>query len=278
MNINADTKIIARFHTKVSPRGLNIYNPYFQEMGINALFILFHNPEPEPLITSMKTLNFSGAVAVGFESNPKLPPLLDEVDDIAKYVGRVGFIYRDGNKYVGSNQGGQGLLRAILQTTSIENKRIVLVGAGNVAKGLLFNIKKQFSSALPKITIVNRTVENAEKLKQDFSMVTDIKSLNDLETLSGDILVNASDLGGSVQDNIYTEGIIKNFKSVADVTFETENTNLVNTAKKLGLEVATGWDMFTYQGQVVLETILNIKIDKEILKKHVVSGLSETVK
>jgi shikimate 5-dehydrogenase len=64
---------------------------------------------------------------------------------------------------------------------------------------------------------------------------------------------------------------------VVDVTFEKENTNLVSIAKKLGLFVATGWDMFTYQGQVCLEGILKEKVDFNILKKHVVAGLSVIV-
>jgi hypothetical protein len=35
--------------------------------------------------------------------------------------------------------------------------------------------------------------------------------------------------------------------------------------------------MFTFQGQVILESILEMDIDPVILKKHVVSGLSEVV-
>lgn len=277
MEINADTQVIARLHTKLSPRGLNIYNPYFQEMGINALFLLFMNPDPAPLIAAMKTLNFAGAVAVGFETDSRLPPLLEELDEVAKTVGKVGFIYKKDGKYVGSNQGGQGLLRTILQSSEIAGKKIVLVGAGHLTKGLLFNISKQYAANLPQITLVNRTEEKAQALKKEQRMVTEVRSLADLPKLAGDILVNVSDIGGSVEDNVFTKEIVKNFKAVADVTFETEHTNLVNTARQLKLPVATGWDMFTYQGQVVLETILNTKIDKDILKKHVVFGLSETV-
>ena len=50
MKIDENTKIIGRFHTKPSPRGLNIYNPFFEEAGINAVYLLFYNPDPKILV------------------------------------------------------------------------------------------------------------------------------------------------------------------------------------------------------------------------------------
>ncbi len=276
MNITADTKVIARLHTKPSPRGLNIYNPFFQESNLNAVYLLFFNPDPAPLISAMRGFNIAGAITAGFESDDRLPSLLDEVDDVSAYTGRVGFITNNGGKLIGSSQGGQGLLRSILKHGHIENKKLVIVGSGNIAKGLLFNIKKQFPDP-PEVVLVNRTIEKALSIQRDFSFVTSTKSVTDLSTETGDILVNATDIGGSQADDVYTESIVGNFQTIADVTFETENTNLVNLAKKLNKQFSTGWDMFAYQGQVILESIFHTGIDIGSLRKHVVSGLSEVV-
>ncbi len=277
MIIDGETKILARFHTKLSPRGLNIYNPYFEENNVNAAYLLFFNPEPEPLITAMRNLNFAGAVAVGFETNPKLPPLIDELDDIAKYVSRVGFIINKNGKLVGSNQGGEGLLLSVEKNGSIKNKRVVIVGGGNVAKGLLYNISKKYIGSLPEVILVNRTLEKIEILRLDFPMVKDTLPLDALAKVSGDFLINATTIGGGVDDTFYTKEIVNKYSHISDVTFEKENTNLINLAQETGKQFSTGWDMFTYQGQIVLEKVLDIHIDTNKLKTCVIKGLSETV-
>jgi shikimate 5-dehydrogenase len=276
MNINADTKIIARLHTKASPRGLNIYNPFFEEAGINAIYVLFYDTDSSKLISGIRNLNMAGAITAGFESNDQLPNLLDELDDVSKYIGKVGFVKNDHGKFIGSTQGGEGLLRSIQNISNIAGKKVVLIGGGNIAKALLFNINK-LDSKPSEVVIFNRDMSKLEKLKADFNFISEIKPLTDLHLESGDILINATDIGGSEEDGLYTESIVNNFNQIADVTFEKENTNLVNLARKLNKKVSTGWDMFTFQGQVILESILETTIDPVLLKKHVVNGLSEVV-
>ncbi len=276
MKINENTKVIARLHTKASPRGLNIYNPFFEEAGINALYILFYNQDASKLISGIKNLNFAGAITAGFESSDNLPSLLDGLSDVSKYLGRIGFIKNKDGQLIGDNQGGEGLLRSIQNVSNIADKKVVLVGGGNIAKSLLFNINK-LEHKPKEVVVLNRDSQKITSFKDSFSFVSKTEDISVLSSEIGDILINATDLGGSEEDNLYTENVVGNFSQIADVTFERENTNLVNIANKLGKKVSTGWDMFTFQGQVILESILETNIDAVMLKKHVVSGLSEVV-
>lgn len=276
MKINENTKVIARLHTKASPRGLNIYNPFFEEAGINALYVLFYDEDPAKLISGLRNLNLAGAITAGFESSSNLPGLLDDLSDVSQFLGRIGFIKNNNGRLLGDNQGGEGLLRSIQNTADVASKKIVLVGGGNIAKSLLFNLNK-LTRKPAQVVVFNRDVAKIEDLKDKFSFISATKSLSELINESGDILVNATDLGGSETDNLYTETIVNNFSQIADVTFEKEDTNLVNLAKSQNKKVSTGWDMFTFQGQVILESILEMKIDPVMLKKHVVAGLSEVV-
>lgn len=276
MKIDENTKVIGRFHTKASPRGLNIYNPYFEETGTNAVYLLFYNEDPKMLVDGMRKLRLAGAITAGFESDTVLPTLLDELDENSKYIGRLGYLTYDNDKVVGHTQGGQGMFKTIKSISPITNQKLVIVGAGNICKGLLFEIRKAGLDC--EVQIYNRDLSKAKALQNDYSFVKSVFELSQLNQASGDVLVNLTDIGGSEVDTVFTEEIIKNFKAIVDVTFETENTNLVTLAKKIGLPVATGWDMFTNQGQVCLEGILKEKVDFNILKKHVVAGLPEVVK
>lgn len=276
MTHDGNTKVIARIHKKFSPRGLNIYNPYFEESGTNAVFLLFYNEDPKPLVAGIKALNMAGAVTVGFETDAEFAKLVDEFNESSQVVNRVGFIKNVGGKLRGYYQGGKGQLMSIQSASPIAGKDLVLVGAGNVIKSLLFEIS-QLAEAPKSVVVLNRTADKLEAFKK-YSFVKEVGSLDSLGGRSGDILVNATPIGGKEKDDVYTEAIVSKFETVSDVTFETENTNLIQLAKKLNKKCATGWDMFTYQGLVVLETILDAKIDPVMLKKHVVAGLSETVK
>lgn len=275
--VDEHTKIIGRFHTIASPRGLNIYNPFFEEAKINALYLLFFNPDPKFLVNGLRQLNLTGAITAGFESDARLPSLLDELDDVTKYVGKVGFIKNNNGILKGYTQSGDGMLKTIEKTSDITNKKIVIVGAGNVTKSLLYKISK-YSHQPKEIELYNRTIGKAEKLKNDFTFVKKVSLLDKLTEAEGDILVNLTKIGGSQPDTIFNEKLVGNFNSIVDVTFETENTNLIQLAKKLNKKYATGWDMFTYQGLVIMETLLEISIDASLLKKHVAAGLSEVIK
>jgi len=275
MKIDSKTKIIARFHKQESPRGLNIYNPYFEEVGINAIYTLFYNPDPSVLINGFRSLNLPGAITAGFESDEVLPKLLDEIDDTAKFVGKIGYITNNSGKVTGHSQGGLGMLRTIKSISNLNNKHLVIAGAGNVTKGLLFEIEKEGLAC--KVSIYNRDLEKAINLKDRFKFVESVESFNKIGKSSGDIFVNLTDIGGSVLDYEFSKEMINRFSHIVDVTFEREDTKLVNDARSSGKIVATGWDMFTYQAQVCIEGLLGISADPVVLKRHVSAGLSETV-
>jgi len=76
--------VMARFHREPNNRGMSIYNPYFEETGENAVYVLFHHPDPTPLMTGLRSLNLAGAIPAGFEKDPKLVELVDELGPIAK--------------------------------------------------------------------------------------------------------------------------------------------------------------------------------------------------
>lgn len=275
MIINENTKLIGRFHKEASPRGLNIYNPFFEEAGLNALYFLFYNPDPKVLINGFRSLNLAGAITAGFESDEVLPTLLDEVDETSRFVGRVGYLTNTDGRVVGHTQSGQGMLRTIKHIINPEDEKIVIVGAGNVAKGLLFEIEKEKINC--EVSIFNRTIEKAQKLKKRFEYIKTIDSLDHIKDAKGDLLINLTSIGGKVKDFTFPKSLVQKFSGIVDVTFETEKTELVKTAKALNKKVATGWDMFTYQAQVCIEGILGVKADYKKLKKHVVAGLSATV-
>jgi len=94
--------------------------------------------------------------------------LCDYLDQSAKDAQAVNTIhFLDDGKRHGYNTDGSGLLRDLTETQafSITNKRVLLIGAGGAARGVLGPLIAQAPSS---ITIANRTVDKAQVLANAF--------------------------------------------------------------------------------------------------------------
>lgn len=101
MKIDENTKIILRLHKKANNRGLNIYNPFFQQSGMNAIYFLRHNLDAKPLLDGMRSLNISGAIPAGFEGDSNFVELLDDLTEESRFLNRVGVVFNNEGKLTG---------------------------------------------------------------------------------------------------------------------------------------------------------------------------------
>lgn len=273
MKIDTQTKLLGRFHIQDNGTGLNIYNPYFEEQGINAVYMLFRSDKPEQLIDGMRNLQLTGAITAGFEHDPSLAELVDELDETVEVSGIIGNIANVDGKIRAHYQGGYGLLNAIQEKIDTTGRRIVIVGASTVAKTLLLALEKT-SQKPSEVAVVNRTLAHGEALTERFDWLKSIHSLDDLGSLEGDILVNATRIGSVDEDAVFTNEIVGDYQAVADVTFGNPVTNLTTLGKSNGLVVVNGWDMFTHQAAVLLKHILGHSADIDRLRHFVSEGLA----
>ena len=90
--------------------------------------------------------------------------LVDRLDDSAKRCGSVNAIrVEDDGKLTGYNTDGAGLLIDLKKNLNvvIKNKRVLLIGAGGAAQGVLPNLLDECPAAL---VVVNRTIEKASAM------------------------------------------------------------------------------------------------------------------
>ena len=277
MQINELTKVMLRLHIEANNRGLQIYNPYFEQVGFNAVYLLVHNPDPKPLVQGLRNLNFSGAIPAGFEKSPEFADLLDELTDVSKVIGKVGIVFNKNGKLIGHYQGGQGLYASITSKYGkLTGKELVILGSGTVAKGLL--LEMQMQNDLPKVLLVNRTLENAKKLASEFNFVESIVSLDDLHHQKGDVFVDTTDIGSpwnKGNEYKYSEEFVKKFKFVADVTFVPLEPQLIKIAKKIGVDCAPGYMMFMHQANICTKMILDHELDFSIYEKIMLKDFAD---
>lgn len=275
MKIDENTKFIARLHKKISPRTLNAYNPFFEDKGINAVYGLFYDSDVKKLVDGVRNLKFAGALTPGFEVDPSLAGYLDELDETSKISGHVSHFKNVDGKLVGAFGAGKGLYKAIVKEYDLNGKNVVIVGSGTVCKTFLYEAQKM-NTKFNSLKVFSRDIEKIHNKLDGLGLVFEAHTLQQIQDCSGDILINISDIGGSVEDALFTNDIVEKFDVIVDITFEVEYTKLMNIAKSLGKKYITGWRTFTQSGAINLGDILGIEIDPDELDPYVVKGLTVT--
>lgn len=118
--------------------------------------------------------------------------LADELDDSAKCCGSVNTVQLKNNKLIGYNTDGVGLLIDLKKNLKciLKNKRILLIGAGGAAQGVLPHL---IDEQPEQIIVVNRTLEKAKAMIARFqSSYLTACSFLELAEQSFDLVINAT--------------------------------------------------------------------------------------
>lgn len=125
----------------------------------------------------------------------------DQISERARRAGAINTLalQEDGSIY-GDNTDGVGLVRDISENLAweVNNKRVLLLGAGGAVRGILEPLIKKKPGLL---LIANRTVEKARELTTDFLDLADVRACS-FDALNGnqfDLVINGTSAGLSGQ-------------------------------------------------------------------------------
>ncbi|HEX5338233.1 MAG TPA: shikimate dehydrogenase, partial [Gallionella sp.] len=112
--------------------------------------------------------------------------LADQLTERAAKAGAVNTLTFADNRITGDNTDGAGLVNDIRDNLqfSITGKRVLLMGAGGAARGVILPL---LATSPASLTVANRTVEKAEALREHFSAIT-VGSYADLADKSFDLI------------------------------------------------------------------------------------------
>lgn len=126
--------------------------------------------------------------------------LADVLTERAQAAGAVNTLIVSGSKITGDNTDGVGLVTDIVRNAGIAigGKKVLLLGAGGAARGVILPILREQPSAL---AIANRTVSKAAELASLFASHGEISACG-FDDLQGtfDIVINAT--SASLNDDV----------------------------------------------------------------------------
>lgn len=176
--------------------------------------------------------------------------LVDTRSHRAERAGAVNTIKIESEQLYGDNTDGIGLVNDLVRNNAIalKGKRILLMGAGGAARGVLAPLLEQ---QLAQLVIANRTASRARDLAKEFSDLGDVLGAGYDETLTGlqfDVLINAT--AASLQGELppLPAGIIADGGACYDMMYGAQPTTFMNWATQHGAaKVLDGLGMLVEQ-------------------------------
>ncbi|UXI01260.1 shikimate dehydrogenase [Photobacterium sp. TY1-4] len=163
---------------------------------------------------------------------------VDQLTERARLAGAVNTLKKlDDGLVLGDNTDGEGLVQDLLQhQVALKGKRVLLVGAGGAARGVVLPLLAQQPSS---IKIANRTLAKAEALVDAFAAHGPVDAIA-LDKLAGeqyDVIINSTSASLSGQLPGIPESLIQPMTVCYDMVYGCEPTAFNQWAQQLGAKV-----------------------------------------
>jgi len=247
-----------------------MHNRAFSDIGFNGVYLAFRVHDIGAAVNGIRALDIKGA-SITIPHKVSVMAFLDQLDDTAQKIGAVNTINNRQGILTGYNSDSIGAIKALSEKTTIDNKDVLIIGAGGAARAIGFGIVSEGG----RVTISNRSTAKGENLAKDLG--ADFQPLSDLNKVECQILINTTPVGMTPN----TDAMPVNRKDinspmvVMDVVYNPLRTRLIKEADEIGCKTIDGASMFVYQGAFQFELWTGKKAPLSVMRKAVLDGLGK---
>ncbi len=250
-----------------------MHNAAFAATGIDGAYLPFPAPDITDAVTGIRALGIQGA-SVTIPHKEQVIALLDSIDPVAKKIGAVNTIVRNGDTLAGFNTDWLGATLALEKKTALSGRKVVILGAGGSARAIGFGLVEREAEFLLASRTESRGRALADKLNCRWV------SLTDIEALRGDILINATSVGmvPKIENSPVIDSVLAHFQVVMDIVYAPLKTRLLMAAEKADCETVNGLEMLLYQGVAQFEMWTGVKAPVDDMRKALLEALKHQKK
>jgi len=237
-------------HHSLSPQ---IHSAFAKEAGLHIDYEAVLSPLDEFKNTIHKLIaqKLSGAnVTLPFKKEAY--ELASQHSNYARIAEAVNTLEFKDDQIIGHNTDGIGLVRDLEQNLylALKSKKILLIGAGGAAEGVIYSMLEKKPSAL---TLTNRTIEKSHVIKnkmdvhaKSFNVNLDVIEIAKLPHQYFDIIINATSAGLNnaelgIDHKVFHEG------SLAYEMMYGKETPFIREAQSQGSKTSDGLGMLVEQ-------------------------------
>jgi shikimate dehydrogenase len=189
--------------------------------------------------------------------------LCDYLSERAQLAGAVNTLSFIEGKIWGDTTDGDGLVNDLLaNNVKLSDQRILLLGAGGAAKGVVLPLLEQNPA---KLVIANRTVSKAQTISEQYpEQPISSCSFEQVIEQSFDVIINATSAGLNGQALPISEQVIKPNVTCYDMTYGKELTPFLQVAKQQdAAKLIDGLGMLVGQAAVSFNIWRKVKPDTQ---------------
>ena len=256
--INGNTELIAHIgyptHTFKSPM---IYNPYFEEAGVNAVVVpMGCQSENYPaFLKAVFTLENVRGALITMPHKVTTVGLLDDVTATVRVAGACNAVKRlpDG-RLVGDMFDGAGFVRGVQRKGFDPTaKRVLVVGTGGVGCAIAASLAGAGIAAISLFDMNNASCSALAKRLKDNHPQIEVRT-GSSDPTDHDLVVNATPMGMNESDPLPLDvSRLSPDTFVGEVVMRTEMTAFLTAAQARGCRTQLGTDMLFEQIPAYLE-------------------------
>lgn len=249
-----------------------LHNAGFQARGIDAVYLPFLVRDLRDFLAAVDPLRIAG-FSVTLPHKESILRHLDGCDPLAAAIGAVNtVVVRGGGKLYGYNTDYVGVLRALERRMPLRGSRVLIFGAGGVAKAVTLALARAGAT----VCVCARRPQKAKALaRRAGGAAIQRKSLRH-EFF--DAIVNSTPVGMHPHTNVSPlDARELNCRLVFDTIYRPQRTKLMQLAARRGIETVSGVEMFLAQGIAQWEIWTGERAPVEPMRRAVVGALSEKV-
>ena len=225
-----------------------------------------------------------GTTLAGF--NVTLPhkqtviPFLREIDEVARAIGAVNTVFREGDRLVGTNTDAIGLVRALEdEGVRIAGARALVLGAGGAARAAVVGLR---DAGAESVAIVARRPEAAAALASALArprFAPTAHAPSEIARLAPtiDLLIQATSAPLGPDAELFAVSIplrsLPKSAIVMDLVYRPRITALLRHAREEGLRVVDGTGMLVHQGASALSRWLQVAAPVEVMRSALAQAL-----
>jgi len=252
-----------------------MHNAALEKCAIAARYCRLH-VHPEELAEALRLLPKQGFIGANCTIPHKAAALslMDRVDDHALRIGVVNTVVVEGERLIGFNTDGPGLVRALRAEFGVDLRdlRVMVLGAGGGAGraiAMQCGIEK-----CERLVLVNRTLDKARELAAElaplfrgprvFGPGERLESVPWEESVlrrqleHTDLVINCTSVGMKSSDpSPLASAILQPHLMIYDTIYTARRTRLMLAADEAGARSANGLSMLLHQGALSFEIWFN---------------------
>ncbi len=277
--INEETRVFGVMGDPVS-HSLSplLHNAAFEHEGLNCVYVPVRVSSDEFYDT------FQAYSALEFQGYSVTIPHKEVAVNLASYhdqsvddIGATNTLYQKSpGRWSATNTDYDAALASIrlgLSQTgndSIEGRRVVMLGAGGVARAIGLGVAR----AGGVLTITNRSQDRGKQLAEELGC--QFVAWENRGSAYADVLVNCTPVGmfPGVDDTPYPQYWLRDGMVVFDTIYNPENTLLIKQAKEHGCKTVSGIEMFVRQAAAQFECFVEHPAPIDFMVQTLRKGIS----